>query len=840
MKILLYVFISLVVFFTLSAYADGGPITSYHVITSGNIEELKKACRNRSLSDSGSVIELRRRLMDHVAVFDVLSFESRLAQAGEGAVVLEQAEVIEAWEDENGEKLVRLRGNVDISYSGKTIHAAEVHVNPDSGIIVGYGNVNFIDGEKHYRGESVYYNLNTEEGFFNKARTEISDFLCTGETIRILHESDKFMGSNLSLTTCGLKDPHYRIDAETLYFYDNEKLLVQDPSLVYGSVPVLNFPFLYRNIRDRRLHSTIFFRERSGIVNQNTYSLLDEENRELKLKGDFYERLGVYAGADFSAAYPSGAKTTIQSSAALSNDLYFYDDVTENWSPFGPPSASEFSIERYMRYHADVYQLFRFGEGYTNDMEFHFQWISDPYYRNDFERRSEQFDLFDFIGQAQIDEPRKDEGFSWYVNDYFSSGAVSLSVENEVEFEPQRNIREDTVSLPDYYIYEIYTLNAPYISLSHTKSLFQGSSSPLISDISYTGGATYNHILYYNERGAPSSELHEADTALNFRREYELFPLVRFTPGVEIGAQGQHHVEGSSDESLSDRQNSLVYTRVRQYLKIGSPRLYLDFSHDFKYKLFGPDDDFTYNDFRINELEVGGFAGNESVSDRITTSVDLRPVFDWQEMEYKPLLLSGDRFTPIINTLTISPFPALSLEDRLVYDISRSRFKENSFGLNYRSNSIYLGGGEFSIEWDVEWRHFFVNPLLDTLVSEFGVNAPVHPNWTLYLTVVSRNDDMWRYFPKTAGRPINPLIDLLKSFNFFNSDDRKESNFKMKSISLGFVHDLHDWELRFDYTGTRELSYDGSKYIWDNVYSVSLGLKEAENIALHTTYSERR
>ena len=62
----------------------------------------------------------------------------------------------------------------------------------------------------------------------------------------------------------------------------------------------------------------------------------------------------------------------------------------------------------------------------------------------------------------------------------------------------------------------------------------------------------------------------------------------------------------------------------------------------------------------------------------------------------------------------------------------------------------------------------------------------------------------------------------------------------MKSISLGFVHDLHDWELRFDYTGTRELSYDGSKYIWDNVYSVSLGLKEAENIALHTTYSERR
>ncbi len=840
MKSLPYVFVLLVVFFTLEAYGDGEPLSAYQVIAGGNIEDLREACRSRSLSESGSVIELRRRLMDHVADFDILPFENRRAQKGGGTVVLEQAEVIEAQEDENGEKLVRLRGNVSISYSGKTIHADEVHVNPDSGIIVGYGSVTFIDGDKRYEGESVYYNLNTEEGIFNEARTEISDFTCTGETIRIVHESGKFLGSDLSLTTCGIEDPHYRIDAGKLYFYDNERLLVQDSSLVYGDVPVLSFPFLYRNIRDRRLKSTLYFRERSGIVNQNTYSLLEEENRELRLKADFYERLGVYAGTDFSAVYPSGGKTTLQSSAALSNDLYFYDDVTENWSPLGPPSAADFSVERYMRYYADVYQLFRFGEGYSNDLEFHFRWISDPYYRNDFERRSEQFDLFDLIGQAQIDEPRKDEGFSWYVNDYFSSGGVSLSVENEVEFEPQRNIREDTVSLPDYYTYEIYTLNAPDISLSHTKSLFQGSSSPLISDISYRGVANYTHILYYNERGAPSSELHEADTALNFHKEYELLPLVQFTPGVEIGARGQHHVEGSADESLSDRQNSLVYTRVRQYLKIGSPGLYLDFSHDFKYKLFGPDDDFAYNDFRINELEVGGFAGNDTISDRITTSVDLRPEFDWQAMEYRPFRLSGDRFTPIINTLTISPFSVLSLEDRLVYDISRSWFKENSFGLNYRSNSIYLGGGEFSIEWDVEWRHFFINPLLDTLVSEFGVNAPVHPNWTLYLAVVSRNDDIWRYFPKTAGKPLNPLIDLLKSFNFFNIEDRKESNFKMKSISLGFVHDLHDWELKFDYTGTRELSFEGSKYIWDNVYSVSLGLKEAENIELHTTYSERR
>ncbi len=838
MKFRPFFFLLLMLFFSFEAH--GEPQSAYQVIKDGDIEVLRKACRDRFLSESGSVIDLRRRLMDDVAVSDVLSFDARRAQEEEGIVVLEHADVIEVQEDEYGEKLVRVKGNVQVSYSGKTLHADEVRVNPDSGIIVGYGSVKFFDGGKQYEGESVYYNLNTEEGVFNEAKTEISDFIYTGKTFRMGHGSDKFFGKELSLTTCEVEDPHYCLDAGKLYFYDNERLLVQHPSLVYGNVSVLNFPFFYRNIQDRRLKSALYFRERSGIVNQNTYSVIDEENRDLKLKADFYERLGVYAGTDFSTDYASGSRTTVQTSAALSNDVYFYDDVTENWSPLGPPSALDYSVERYMRYYADAYQLFHFGEGYSNDLELHFRWISDPYYSNDFQRRSEQFDLFDFIGQAQIDEPRKDEGFSWYVNDYFSSGGYSLSVENEVEFEPQRNPRVDTVSLPDYYTYEVYTLNAPNVSLSHTKSLFQESSSPLISEISYRGTANYNHILYYNERGAPSSELHEADTALNLRKNYTLWPVVQFTPGVEIGAQGQHHVEGSEDETQSDRQNSLVYTRVRQYLKIGKPGIYLDFSHDFKYKLFGPDDDFPYNDFRINELEVGGFVGNDTISDRITTSVDLRPEFDWTAMEYRTLRLSGDRFTPIINTLKISPFSTLSVEDRLVYDISIASFKENRFRLKYSSNSLYLGGGQFRIGWDFEWRHFFINPLLDTLVSKFGVEAPVHPKWTFYLGVVSRNDDVWRYFPKTAANPINPLVDLLKSFNFFNVEDREESNFKMKSISLGFVHDLHDWELSFDYTGTRELSFDGSKYIWDNVYSVSLGLKEVENIELHTTYSKRR
>jgi hypothetical protein len=113
-----------------------------------------------------------------------------------------------------------------------------------------------------------------------------------------------------------------------------------------------------------------------------------------------------------------------------------------------------------------------------------------------------------------------------------------------------------------------------------------------------------------------------------------------------------------------------------------------------------------------------------------------------------------------------------------------------------------------------------------------------------YFKVLSRNEELWRYFPSAARErglePVNPATDLLKSFNFFDRSDREESNFKLKSISLGLIRDLHDWELQLDYTGTRDLSYDGTRYVWDNIFSISIGLREVESVKAHGTFTDRQ
>lgn len=61
----------------------------------------------------------------------------------------------------------------------------------------------------------------------------------------------------------------------------------------------------------------------------------------------------------------------------------------------------------------------------------------------------------------------------------------------------------------------------------------------------------------------------------------------------------------------------------------------------------------------------------------------------------------------------------------------------------------------------------------------------------------SRNDAIYRYVTTYSDEQqlINPLTDLINSFNFFDTSKREASNFKLKQFSVKVTHDLHDWDL---------------------------------------------
>ncbi|MFW6180790.1 MAG: hypothetical protein ACOC8N_03505, partial [Spirochaetota bacterium] len=487
------------------------------------------------------------------------------------------------------------------------------------------------------------------------------------------------------------------------------------------------------------------------------------------------------------------------------------------------------------------YQRYVLEGNLTNTTELNLLWISDPYYTYDFERRSTEFDLFELLAQQEGDYPRLGSGYTLYLNNTLKGEGFTASLRNNLRMEPKRNPEVEQAYLPGYYRYRPSTLTAPSLSVTHTAGLFTGGAGPL-SDLDYTGTGRYAHVLYY-EQDQVADQVHSGAAAVSARRDYYLGDAVRFTPDVEVGAQAQSHVDGDPEAVADDRRRSYLYGRTTEDLQVGPSNAYLLATHDLKYKLAGPEDQYTYHRFRTHDLGVAGFVRVGPLSNELTTSYDLGPVYDWDTLTYQPVGFDRNRFDPLRNTVTFTQSDRLTLKDVFVYDIAASRASTNQLNLSVSSGEVPVGSSQASLSWELDWRHFFVNPTLDTLDSTFRLDVSFR-YLSAYFKVLSRNEELWRYFPSAARErgfePINPVTDLVKSFNFFNREDREESNFNLKAISFGVVRDLHDWELQLDYTGTRALSYDGTRYVWDNIFSISIGLREVESVKAHATFTDQR
>jgi len=826
--------------------ANDSLISIYELLRDGSIDELRSECLKRGISDEGNELQLKRRLLEDEKDKKIVPFDTKKKSIENEDILLNHSDFIEYEEGENGEELIRLRGNVNIIYGDKQIFADEVKINSKGGIITGNGNVIFIDGSKKYFARRFFYSTDNDEGLFFNAKSSIEKFIYSGKTIRKLKEYDKFVASDVSISTCNLKNPHYHVRANELYYYDDSKLLlIKDAAFYYGSDNLFNLPYYYKNLEEPAIKSSLYFRERSGLVVQNTYYHLKTDTKELLLKGDFYERLGEYIGADYKSKYTQG-ETKINLSSALSKNIYYYDNITENWSPLGPQGSDVYRIERELRYDIETYQKLTFGSSLKNTTELYLYWAKDPYYEYDFQRRLERFDLFKLIEQAEYDYPRKSRGFTWYLNSSSRFNNYSIAVSNTLRFEPQRNIDEDVIYLPDYYEYRVYSATIPCITFSHSESILNNFGIGVISGLDYNSYANYSHIYYFDENEKLSSELHKTNAFSSVSKAYTITDYIQYTPAIELGASYQQHVNAISTSLLDDKKGTMFYSDTTNNFLFGGYIFNVLLSHRLKYKILGPEDNYDYWRFKIHNLNIKQVLKYNNFTQRLETGYDLKPFYNWEKQRYENFAFDESHFSPLINSISYLLISGLELNDRIVYSIQDSRLKTNDFILNYQSNNIYLSNfiRNFSINWNISWKHNFIDPFLDTLSSKFGASLDLSKYLTFYFSVYSKNDSLWKYFKESAEKEyiekINPFIDLLKSFNFFNIEDRKDSNFKMKSIAFGFIHDLHDWELKFDYTGKRVLSYDVSRYVWDNTFSISIGLKEVKDLNIHTRFNEKR
>jgi lipopolysaccharide assembly outer membrane protein LptD (OstA) len=130
----------------------------------------------------------------------------------------------------------------------------------------------------------------------------------------------------------------------------------------------------------------------------------------------------------------------------------------------------------------------------------------------------------------------------------------------------------------------------------------------------------------------------------------------------------------------------------------------------------------------------------------------------------------------------------------------------------------------------------------NSLTFSFTLKYYLYKFLEISFTSTSYNNRTYRYFPGLAARVgdqwVNPLTDLLKSFNFFNVEDRYNSAFKLKGIAVDMVHHLHDWDLTLHYEGKPLLQSLGGKptYTWGNTFSILLQWIPIPEMRTNMTY----
>lgn len=168
-------------------------------------------------------------------------------------------------------------------------------------------------------------------------------------------------------------------------------------------------------------------------------------------------------------------------------------------------------------------------------------------------------------------------------------------------------------------------------------------------------------------------------------------------------------------------------------------------------------------------------------------------------------------------------------------------FMVNAMAMAYKASWKPPAAWRRRIQWTMDVNASASQSFLrftDSYLSfVYGLTFKAHELLDLSLSSTSKNSSLWRYFPDAFEipeeidlDPVNPLTDLLASFNFFDGtgDARRASLFKLKSLELTATHHLHDWDLALKLTASPVL--EDLEYVFKTDFSVTLSWNSVSQI----------
>jgi len=161
-------------------------------------------------------------------------------------------------------------GNAVLSYGDVKIFAERIDYDDDAGKVIasstpGVG-VSLNNSRQSLRGDRLLYDINTSEGILTGAKSMVAvdgkPVYIYGDNLevmpyelaverKVITGRSSFTGDyvikwdNVSLTTCVLDHPHYRLEAKRFVFIPKHRVVVKRPRLFLGEKYIFTYPFDY-------------------------------------------------------------------------------------------------------------------------------------------------------------------------------------------------------------------------------------------------------------------------------------------------------------------------------------------------------------------------------------------------------------------------------------------------------------------------------------------------------------------------------------------------------------------------------------------------------------------
>ncbi|MFH1879095.1 MAG: LPS assembly protein LptD [Candidatus Omnitrophota bacterium] len=146
---------------------------------------------------------------------------------------------------------VSAEGNVSIDYGDVKLTCDRIELNTKTRQALCEGNVRIEQTEKVLTGDRIRYDFINKKGEILGGELDAFPWFAHAEETGKVGENEYLLKKGC-VTTCDLDEPHYRIAANEIRVFPNEKVIAKNVVFYIGKVPVLWLPYYYHPIIQSR------------------------------------------------------------------------------------------------------------------------------------------------------------------------------------------------------------------------------------------------------------------------------------------------------------------------------------------------------------------------------------------------------------------------------------------------------------------------------------------------------------------------------------------------------------------------------------------------------------